>query len=43
MPYPFVLPLPALAKLRFVHEVVAGYDADELVRKPDSQPVMPAA
>jgi hypothetical protein len=41
--YPFVLPAPALAKLRFVHELVTGYDAAEFIRPPDDQPVFPAA
>ena len=28
-PYPFVLPAPALAKVRFVHEIVTGYQPAE--------------
>jgi len=41
--YPFVLPQPALAKLRFVHEVVTGYDAAEFIREPIDHPVFPAS
>jgi hypothetical protein len=41
--YPFALPSPALAKLRFVHEVVTGYEAEELLQPVDDQPLLPAA
>jgi hypothetical protein len=29
-PYPFVLPAPALDKLRFVHEIVTGFAPQEM-------------
>jgi hypothetical protein len=41
--YPFVLPPPALAKLRFVHEVVTGYEAEEFILPPLGHPPFPAA
>ncbi len=37
--YPFVLSDTALAKLRFVHEVVTGLDPEEGVRAPDGHPL----
>ena len=41
--YPFVLPTPALAKLRFVHEVVAGLDPEQKVRPPEGHPLFSGA
>jgi hypothetical protein len=33
--YPFVLSAPALAKLRFVHEVVSGFEPEAMARPPE--------
>jgi hypothetical protein len=38
--YPFVVPAPALAKLRFVHEVVSGYETDQRA-PPEGHPLFP--
>lgn len=41
--YPFVLSAPALAKLRFVHEIVSGYEPEAMARPPESRPAAVAA